>query len=46
MNLNNTTTKPLNQNRMAEEAKMALLLAAVGFIAIVIGLIYNYFNEK
>jgi len=31
---------------MAEEAKMALLLAAVGFIAIAIGLIYNYFNEK
>jgi hypothetical protein len=31
---------------MAEEAKMALLLAAVGFIAIGIGLIYNYFNGK
>ena len=42
----NTTTKPLNQNRMAEEAKMALLLAAVGFIAIVIGSIYNKINEK
>jgi preprotein translocase subunit Sss1 len=31
---------------MAEEAKMALLLAAVGFIAIGIVLIYNYFNGK
>jgi hypothetical protein len=31
---------------MAEEAKMALLLFSVGFIAIVIGLIYNKINEK
>ena len=31
---------------MAEEAKMALLLAAVGFIALVIGSIYNEINEK
>jgi hypothetical protein len=31
---------------MAEEAKMALLLFTVGIIAIAIGLIYNYFNEK
>jgi hypothetical protein len=31
---------------MAEEAKMALLLAAVGFISIAIGLIYNKINEK
>jgi hypothetical protein len=31
---------------MAEEAKMALLLATVGFIAIVIGSIYNEINEK
>ena len=31
---------------MAEEAKMALLMAAVGVIAIVIGSIYNKINEK
>jgi hypothetical protein len=36
-----TTTKPLNQNKMAEEAKMALLLAVVGFLCILIGGIYN-----
>ena len=31
---------------MAEEAMMALLLFSVGFIAIVIGLIYNKINDK
>ena len=31
---------------MTEEAKMALLLFSVGFIAIVIGLIYNKIKEK
>jgi hypothetical protein len=31
---------------MIEEAKMAILLAAVGFICIGIGLVYNYFNGK
>ena len=31
---------------MTEEAKMALLLAVVGFIAILIGSIYNEINEK
>lgn len=30
---------------MAEEAKMALLLFSVGFIAIVIGLIKNYYEK-
>ena len=30
---------------MAEEAKMALLLFIVGFIAIVIGLINKYINK-
>lgn len=45
MTLNNTTAKPLNKNNMEEEAKMALLLFSVGFIAIVIGSIYNKINE-
>ena len=31
---------------MTEEAKMALLLFSVGFIAIVIGSIYNKINDK
>lgn len=44
--LNNGTTKPLNQNNMAEEAKMAIFTFAMGFLIIGIGLIYNYFNEK
>jgi hypothetical protein len=30
---------------MAEEAKMALLLFSVGFIAIVIGLIKNHYEK-
>ena len=43
---NNTTTKPLNQNKMTEEAKMALLLFSVGIIAIVIGIIRNYGKDN
>jgi hypothetical protein len=35
----------LNQNKMAEEAKMALLLFTVGMIAIAIGLINKYKND-
>lgn len=31
---------------MTEEAKMALLLFATGILTIVIGIIYNYFNDK
>jgi len=31
---------------MAEEAKMALFTAAVGFICLVIGSIYNKINDK
>ena len=31
---------------MQEEAKMALLLFSVGFIAIVIGLIKNHYEKK
>ena len=46
MKQNNTTTKPLNENKMAEEAKMALLLAAVAIVCVLIGALYNERNEK
>jgi hypothetical protein len=31
---------------MTEEAKMAVLLFAVGFLSIAIGTIYNYFKNE
>ena len=36
----------LNLINMAEEAKMALLVATVGFICLVIGSIYNKINDN
>lgn len=36
----------LNLINMTEEAKMALLVATVGFICLVIGSIYNKINEN
>jgi hypothetical protein len=36
----------LNLINMTEEAKMALLVATVGFICLVIGSIYNKINDN
>jgi hypothetical protein len=42
----NIGIKNLNQNRMAEEAKMALLLFTVGIVLIGIGLIKKHGQDE